>query len=168
MALSWLGLRAADVEPIKVSDIKFDVPKAWEKMQPASSMRQAQFRIRREGIKTPGEVVYFYFGPGGAGGVDANIQRWFKQFKEPVAQLGTQTEKMEVKGMGLTLVRASGTFMSGSPVGPKTAMKDYSLLAGILEAPAGSIFIKCTGPRDLVEDARSEFVKMLQSAEKAP
>ena len=66
-------------------------------------------RCERHSLRSSGrhsgcrEVVFFHFGPGGAGGVTANIQRWHKQFKEPVEQLGTQTEKMDVEGVPLTL-----------------------------------------------------------------
>ena len=58
--------------------------------------------------------------------------------------------------------------MSGSPFGPKTAKANYSMLAGILESPKGSIFVKFTGPRDLVQDARKEFLAMLKSARIRP
>jgi len=168
LGYAHLLAQSGETLSFKVSDTQFEAPKAWVKIQPSSSMRKAQFAVKREGIQDAGEVVFFHFGPGGAGGVTANIQRWYKQFKEPVEQLGTQTEKMDVEGVPLTLVRASGTFMSGSPFGPKTAKANYSMLAGILESPKGSIFVKFTGPRDLVQDARKEFLAMLKSARIRP
>ena len=48
----------------KVSDTSSEAPKAWVKIQPSSSMRKAQFAVKREGIQDAGEVVFFHFGPG--------------------------------------------------------------------------------------------------------
>ena len=61
--------------------ITFDVPTAWKSAKPSSSMRRAQLVIPPvEGDKDSCEVVLFAF-PGGAGSVDANIERWAGQFK---------------------------------------------------------------------------------------
>ena len=35
-------------------------------------------------------MVFFHFGPGAAGGVQANVQRWLGQFKEPADKLKAQ------------------------------------------------------------------------------
>lgn len=147
-----------------VSDTAFEAPSSWEKIKPSSSMRKAQFAVTREGISDKGEIVFFYFGPGGAGGTRANVQRWYRQFKEPESQLGASTEKIEVDGAAGTLVKATGTFLSGAPLGPKTPKTGYSLLGAIIEAPKGHIFIKFTGPRDLVTDAEKEFRQMVEKA----
>jgi hypothetical protein len=69
-----------------------------------------------------------------------------------------------VDSTAVTFVKAHGTYLSGTPVGPKTPKPDYALLGAILEAPKGFIFIKFTGPRDLVDDAEKSFREMVQSA----
>ena len=75
-----------------------------------------------------------------------------------------QSEKITVGAHSVTLVKASGTFLSGSPLGPKTAKAGYALLGAILEAPKGHIFIKFTGPLDLVIDTEKEFKEMVEKA----
>lgn len=159
-----ISVRAADSHGFKVSDTQFEAPSAWEKIKPSSSMRKAQFAVTRDGISDKGEIVFYYFGPGGAGGTNANVQRWYRQFKESENQLGATSEKTKVDGAVVTFVKATGTFLSGSPLGPKTAKPGYSLLGAIVESPKGHIFIKFTGPRDLVKDAEKEFKGMVEKA----
>ena len=163
--MSSSAVYASEFHDFVVSDTKFKAPVSWGKMKPASSMRKAQFAVSRDGITDKGEVAFFYFGPGGAGGTEANVQRWYRQFKEPENQLGAQSEKITVGNHSVTLVKASGTFLSGSPFGPKTAKAGYALLGAILEAPKGHIFIKFTGPLDLVIDGEKEFKEMVKKAE---
>lgn len=155
---------AADPVGFTVSDTTFEAPADWKKAASISPMRKAQFAVAREGVQDKGEVVFYHFGPGAAGGTKANVQRWLGQFKETGDQLGAKTEKSEVGSVALTFVKAYGTYMSGAPLGPKTPKADYALLGAILEAPKGHIFIKFTGPRDLVDDADKGFRKMVQSA----
>ena len=162
--MSSSAFYASEFHDFVVSDTKFEAPVSWMKMKPSSSMRKAQFAVSRDGITDKGEIVFFYFGPGGAGGTKANVQRWYRQFKEPESQLEAQSEKITVGAHSVTLVKASGTFLSGSPLGPKTAKAGYALLGAILEAPKGHIFIKFTGPLDLVIDTEKEFKEMVKKA----
>ena len=159
---------SADPVGFVVSDTTFEAPADWKKASSTSPMRKAQFAVAREGIQDTGEVVFYHFGPGAAGGTQANVQRWLGQFKETGDQLGAKTEKSEVGSVALTFVKAYGTYMSGAPLGPKTPKADYALLGAILEAPKGHIFIKFTGPRDLVDVADKAFRKMAQSARISP
>ena len=158
------AISAADAVTFNVSDTTFEAPKGWQKASSSSPMRKAQFSVAREGIEDKGEVVFYYFGPGAVGGTQANVQRWLGQFKEPANQLGAKTEKSEVDAAAVTMVKAYGTYLSGAPIGPKTPKPDFALLGAIIEAPKGHIFIKFTGPRDLVDDADEAFRKMVQSA----
>ena len=159
---SFVG--AAEPHGFKVSDTEFEAPSSWKKIKPSSSMRKAQFAVSRDGISDKGEIVFYYFGPGGAGGTKANVTRWYRQFKESENQLGASSEEISVGDISATIVKASGTYLSGSPLGPKTAKPGYALLGAILEAPKGHIFIKFTGPRDLVVDAEKEFKEMVKKA----
>ena len=64
----------------KVSEQTFSKPAKWVEQKTASSMRAAQFGVLGKGGKPVGECVFFYFGPGQGGGVQANVQRWLGQF----------------------------------------------------------------------------------------
>src|SRR3954452_14004468 len=59
--------------------IDFDIPKGWQSQQVKPGMRVAQASIPGPG--GPGEFGVFYFGPGGGGPVDANIERWVGQLE---------------------------------------------------------------------------------------
>ena len=61
------GLSAA--EKVSVTGYGFSPPDGWKSSPPSSSMRKAQFTAG------DAEVVFFYFGPGGGGGVQANVDR---------------------------------------------------------------------------------------------
>src|SRR5689334_1349621 len=56
--------------------ITFEAPAAWKQEAPKSEMRRAQLRIEPSGDDKQGaELILFAF-PGGAGSVDANVERW--------------------------------------------------------------------------------------------
>ena len=103
-------------EKVTVAGYGFTPPEGWKSSPPSSSMRKAQFAATgKEGQSA--EVVFFYFGPSGGGGVKANVDRWMGQFQ------GAKNKKVETKEVGgvkVTYARATGTFMSGRPFGPKT------------------------------------------------
>jgi len=160
MLLPVLPLAA---EEFKVSALTFDAPKEWKSVEADSPMRKAQFSI--PGKAGAGELVFFYFGQGGAGGVEANVQRWFGQFKEPSDKVEAETEKAKAGEHPVTFVSAKGTFLAGPPRGPKTEKPDYRLLGAIIEHPDGAVFAKLTGPVDTVDAATAAFKTMITGAE---
>ena len=118
-------------------------------------MRKAQFAAGEA------EVVFFYFGPSGGGGVKANVDRWMGQFQ------GAKNKKVETKEVGgvkVTYARATGTFMSGRPFGPKTPKEGYALLGAIIEGKGGAIFVKMTGPEAAVQANADKMKGMVEGA----
>lgn len=159
-------LRAADPETFTVGSFTFKRPPTWTWVPVNSTMRKAQLRVPDPTNPSgPGaDVVFFHFGAGQGGGVDANISRWLGQFAEAGDALKPVIEKAEVKGTKITRVRvSSGTFSSGMPGGPTTPMKDYGMYGAILESPGGDVFVKMTGPAELVNAAAPNFEAMVQS-----
>ena len=67
---------------VDIAGYQFIAPDQWTQSEPSSSMRKAQFNLRTDAGKTA-ELVFFYFGPSGGGGVRANVDRWIKQFRKP-------------------------------------------------------------------------------------
>jgi hypothetical protein len=148
-------------ETFKVSELTFKRPATWEWVPSTSPMRAAELRVGAQDGKSGAEVIFFYFGPGGAGGTQANVERWFSQFTE------RKNDHSETKTVGktkVTYVRTEGTYQSGAPMGPKTPLPNHALLGAIIEAPAGSIFVKMTGPHAIVKAAESEFRGMVEGA----
>ena len=157
---------AAAPATFKVSDFTFSRPAAWEWIESTSSMRKAQLKVTGAD-KTTAEVVFFYFGPGGGGSVQANVDRWLGQFQEPREKLNSKTEQITVGGRKVSLVQAEGTYLSGMPGGPKTPQPNSMLLGAILESDEGNVFVRLSGPAKLVKESQAEFRKMIDSAKAA-
>jgi hypothetical protein len=142
---------------VEVAGYSFKAPADWKSSPPSSNMRKAQFSVPGKSGKN-GEVVFYYFGSGGAGGVKANVDRWMKQFENPQGQ-SVKTET--INDTKVTFAQAHGTFLSGRPFGPKTPNPGYAMLAAIIEGKKGAIFVKMTGPKDAVDAHSAKLRKMV-------
>ncbi len=139
--------------------IDFDLPASWQTQPPSSNMRLTQAVIPGPG--GPGELAVFYFGPGGGGPVDANIQRWVEQMESPEQP---QPETFEANGYRVTFIDVRGTLkpsMMGS--GPTTPQPNSRLLGAVVEGPGGPWFFKATGPDTTLTPERDAFLAMLKS-----
>ena len=157
--------RAADPATFTVGAFTFKRPPAWKWVSVgANGMRKAQLRVDGEGGQSA-DVVFFTFGAGQGGGVNANVSRWVGQFDQGNGAAVTPVEETaEIKGTKITRVRVDhGTFNSGMPGGPTTPQTDYGLYGAILESKDGDVFIKLTGPAALVRAAAADFEAMIQS-----
>src|SRR5690606_7929951 len=67
---------------VALGPFSLSVPEGWTEKPSTSSMRAAQFTLPGSG-GDEAEVVVYYFGESGAGSVQANIDRWVNQFKQP-------------------------------------------------------------------------------------
>lgn len=145
---------------VDIAGYEFIAPDQWKQSEPSSSMRKAQFNLRTDAGKTA-ELVFFYFGPSGGGGVRANVDRWIKQFENLQAK---EIKEEIVKEVKVTYVRATGTFLSGSPFGPKTPMPGYSLIGAIVEGRQGSIFLKMVGQTPAIEEFEKPVIEMIENS----
>ena len=133
---------------VEVRDIKLKVPEGWKEKQ-VSGFRAAQFDIpAAEGDKEGGELVVFHFGPNGGGGVQANIDRWTKQFDSDERKLKiSDGESTQGK---YTLVELSGTWNKsiGPPIAMKTVKMPGARFLGVIlhSEKGGDFFIRLTGP----------------------
>ena len=126
-------------------------------------MRKAQLKVKGADDKSSADVVFFQF-PGGAGSVDSNVNRWLGQFQEPREKLNSKVETVTVGANKVTYVSAEGTYKSGMPGATPTPMPGYALAGAIVEAEQGSVFVRMTGPKDLVKSSLAEFKKMIAGA----
>ena len=145
-----------------VGTIDFDVPQVWQSQPPSSGMRLAQATIPGPG--GPADLAVFYFGPGGGGPVDANIERWVGQ----VEGAGKPTpETFETNGYKVTWVDVKGTLKpSGMGMGPSTPVADARLYGAVVEGPGGPWFFKAQGPDATLGPQRDAFVALLKSVRK--
>lgn len=150
-----------------VSELTFARPEAWTWVRLGPNpMRKAQLAIPGKDGGEPAEVVFFHFGPGNAGGVQANVDRWFRQFQGSKEEIQAKQETVEIGGTKVTYVRAEGTYLSGMPGGPQTPRPGFALRGAIIEAAQGAVFVKLTGPKALVEGGDADFRKMVEGAVK--
>lgn len=147
--------------PAQTGSIDFDVPETWIKEPPANQMRLGQASI--PGPAGPGELVVFYFGPGGGGSVDANIQRWTDQM-EAAPGSNPKAETFETNGYRVTWIDVPGTLKASTMgMGPSVEQPNARLLGAVVEGNGGPWFFKATGPDATLAAERENFLKMLRS-----
>lgn len=156
---------SAEQEPLRITWID---PPAFKRVPPSNAMRKASYVVpRAEGDAEDGELTVFYFGPGQGGSIDANVDRWVKQFGD-VKPGDVRRADREANGLRQHTVELdSGTFSSGMPGAPTKPKSDYGLVGGIVETPSGAYFFKLTGPAKTVKQAKPDFYKLLDSIKTA-
>ena len=133
-------------------------------MAPKNPMRKASYEVpHAKGDSEDGELAVFYFGPGQGGSIDANVERWIKQFAGVKPE---DVKRADRKANGLvvhTVEIVGGSFASGMPGAPAVQKTGYSLLGAIVETPSGPYFFKLTGPDKTAAEARKPFYAMIDS-----
>lgn len=159
---SGSGNQVASGDEIAAPGAVFRLPESWQQEQPSSGMRLAQASIPGEG--GPGQLTVFYFGPGGGGGVDANLQRWIGQMAVDPSTT-PQRDTFEVAAYKVTWIQVEGTLQpSTMGVGPTEAQPDSMLLGAVIEGNQGPWFFKATGPEATLVAEKENFLAMLRSA----
>lgn len=139
-------------------DLAFDVPKGWESKPPSSNMRLAQGVIPGPG--GPGEFAVFFFGAGGGGSAEANIERWIGQME---SKDHPKSQTFEANGFKVTWVEVQGTLQpTGMGSGPTTPQPNSRLLGAVVEGAGGPWFFKATGPEKTLAAEREHFLAMLK------
>lgn len=149
---------AADSTVLEAAGLNFKHPATWTKVPSSSSMRLATIEIKAEGEEQPMQMGVFVFGA--AGGVQANVDRWLKQFAaEPKPE--TKVEELDANGTKVTLVTATGTF--NDMMAGKGPQENFTLLGAIIPAGESNVFLKLTGPKAGIAKVAEEFKKMATS-----
>jgi hypothetical protein len=141
----------------------YSVPDGWKEETPSGSMRKAQYRLPGADGAGDAELAIFVF-PGGGGSVQANINRWIGQFKQPDGS--DSMEKTDIKyieshGLSVTLIYITGTHLKGTMGGPKTELNNYAMVAAIVETSTDPWFFKTVGPETTINHWRPEFEKFV-------
>ncbi|MBA2661854.1 MAG: hypothetical protein H0U74_06135 [Bradymonadaceae bacterium] len=144
----------------KSGPILWQAPSGWLAVAPGNEMRLGQYNVPGPDGEEPGELTIFYFGPGGGGGVDANLERWAAQLSggEP-AKRDTRT----VNAMVVHTVDASGKFDAGMAMGGGAPKDNQRVLGAIAETSAGLYFFKLVGPIATLEQNEEAFEQFVAS-----
>ena len=148
--------------------LTFSAPAGWKATGPSSPMRVAQFVLpRAAGDAADADLVVYYFG-GSGGTVEANIERWLGQMRQPDGKPSSAVAKRDtrtINGLKVTLVDVGGTYVA--EMTPGSAQRhnspDFRLRAAVIETPNGPYFIKLTGPSRTVAANEKTFEQFLNS-----
>jgi hypothetical protein len=154
-------------------ELVFAPPAGWVVEKPASGMRKAQYTLpRAEGDAEDASLVVYYFGTGGGGGREANLQRWAGQFEQPDG--GDSASRIKsadrtVNGLAVTDVSLSGTYVAETSPGSgeRVRKEGWRMLASIVETPKGPYYLKLVGPEKTLarwEASYKGFVDALKTA----
>jgi hypothetical protein len=154
---------AAPVAAQSSGALTWTAPEGWRPTGPRP-MREVTFQMGAPEAKAECYVALL---PGDAGGLEANLNRWAVQqmghaplSAEDVAAL----PKIELMDAEVPLLALEGDFtdMSGAT---QTAQ---GFLGVALIRPDMSVFVKFTGPAELVQAERERFVAFIASLEERP
>lgn len=170
-ALFVLAIAAAPLAAESASGLSWTAPASW-KADAARPMRAATYSIpAAAGDTESGECVVYYFGPGQGGGVEANIERWIKQFQAPDGGPADKLAKRADKtfgGIPVTTLDLTGTYLfRPAPMAPQATPKPgYRMLAAIVQGKDAPVFFKLTAPKKTAAAAEAAFWQMIGSLKK--
>ncbi len=141
--------------------VRWTVPAGWTE-QKASAMRVATYQVPGKSAEAAGECAVFFFGPGQGGSVDANLERWARQFE---GSPKPERAERRIDGLPVTVARLAGTYLApGGPMMQSQGKRPgYRLLGAIVEAPEGLVFFKLTGPAATIATAEGRFEALVSS-----
>jgi hypothetical protein len=154
-------------QTIDAKGLKFEAPASWKSTPPTRQMRAAELKVLPlDGDDFPGELVVFVF-PGGVGGVQANIDRWKKQFTDKDGN-PAQIEDKKVKGKNVDVIRVetSGHYHPSQfpGIAPEPERDAARLLGGIVVTDKVTYVIKMVGPDKTMIKIRPDFDALLATA----
>jgi hypothetical protein len=157
----------ASGSPTAAAGVAWTLPRAWE-VTGARPMRLATYRIRAiAGDPEDAECAVYFFGTGQGGTVEANLDRWTRQFTAADGQSipPSKIETRQVGGMKISTLAVSGTYLGGGAMMTQQEVKkpNFRMRAAIIEAPEGLLFFKLTGPLNTVAAAEGDFNSLLES-----
>lgn len=140
-------------------------PATWTMVPPASDKRLAQFKITTPGEGMTAEAIVYYFGKGGGGTAEANIERWQGQFigsgNHPVTPV---VNRFQSNDMAVTTAELHGAYARGIGIGPVGVPKpDQTLLAAVVETPEGNLIIQLHGKETSVSAQKEAFLAFVRS-----
>lgn len=150
-----LGVPASNPTP-QESPFRYVLPEGWEELEP-TSMRLLNLR---PGGDPATECALTVLG-GDGGGLTANINRWRDQIGlAPITEAEAQRlPKTVLLGQQATIVDLRGDYKG---MGDE-AKADYGLLGLVLMTEQFTLFLKMTGPAEVVQAERPNFERFYAS-----
>lgn len=143
--------------------VAFRSPARWTKTAPSPGMRLAQYQVPAPEGSEAAECVVFFFGAAQGGSLEANLERWKRQFEVEGAPV-VKTEAV-AEGITATVLDVSGRYVAESRPGSgvKLDKPGWRMLAAMLLTPDGALYLKLVGPRATLDPAEPEFRAWVRS-----
>jgi hypothetical protein len=129
-------------------------PDGWTE-KALSEMRLGSFEVTAANDKTADVSVTAF--PGDAGGVESNVNRWRGQVHQPTLegdQLAQSWQEETVDGVPTIIVDVQ------TPAGTEKAS---AILGAVMRTADRTWFVKMTGPPDLLEIQKDNFLRFVRS-----
>ncbi len=146
--------------------IEWNAPERWKEVEPASSMRAAQYQLPGVEGANPATMAVYHFGRQGGGSVEANINRWVGQFEPSDGRSPKEAadiSERRINGLTIHVVDVEGRFNPGRGMGSGKPKDNQRLLGVVAETPGGMVFFKLVGPAPTVGSHQSAFETFLSS-----
>ena len=155
----------------ELDGLKSRTPEGWKAQEIQSRNRVYHFVLpKSKGDKYDAELIVFFFGPGGGGGVKANIDRWKGMIAPPEGKKiddVSKTEQLKIGDVKATVVDATGTYTHKMrPFDPNEKgekRENYRLIGVVFESPNGPYFVRLVGPAKTVEANKKGFDEWLKN-----
>lgn len=154
----------APTRNVDAGGLSFQAPSAWKQNAPESQMRRAQLKIEpAKGDEDGADLIVFAF-PGGAGTVDANVERWQSTFKDKDGNPPkVDVKTVKGKNVDVTRVEMAGHYYPTTFPGQKKQpdRENHRLLAAIVLTEKSAFFLRLVGPDKTVTTVRPDFDKLI-------
>jgi len=151
---------ADDPAVIEVAGFRAPKPAAWIWTKPSMQFRTLQYTVPGGADSTlSGELIVSVFVAGDGGPIDANIERWRKQFRVGDGFAEPKRSSAEVGPLKVEYVELAGDYMA---MGAPAIKKDQLQLGAIVQAEGRNVFFRLIGPAATVEANRADFMKLVE------
>jgi len=161
-AASWpLSSATSDATVIEVGGLSFPKPTTWQWQLPTMQFRTLQYSVPGPGGEDGGaaELVVSLFAGGDGGPIDANIERWVRQFRgSDGGAIVPVREDITVAGMKVALIELKGAYQGMGAAAPRPGQMQFG---AIVQAPERNVFLRLNGPERTVELHRKDFRAMV-------
>ncbi len=167
-----LNLASAGGEVVELGALKAKAPAGWKRQDPSNKLRLFQFQVAKvDGDKEDAELVVFFFGKGGGGGIDENLKRWKGQFIAPEGKTIEEVSKIEKYALGksadIVCLDISGIYKYKNPPFSPTAKEErkenFRRFGVIFDSDDGPFFITLTGPAKTMAKNKASFDGWIKS-----
>jgi hypothetical protein len=172
ISIAMIGFVCADDKGtvVEIDGLKAIAPAAWKKDElpkgPMFKSRKYQFKIDKVAGDPENAELRVILLQGEGGGVDANIDRWKKEFKAPAGDKA-KVEKFQVNGVDVVMVDIEGTYLSKfppfAPDAKITEKDNWRIINVMFNSKNGPYFFKLMGPAKTVGGQRKAFEEWVKS-----